>query len=113
MRPADRPRPILAPAALLAVSVAVCLGSTPSASAMSERRGLQEHEQAVASLIACLEAAAKQLAGQHAALSESDASPLPCTTASARSWRPVDDEPVVALHPHLSRLNLPPPTPFS
>lgn len=109
MRSSLRSRSTLAPAALAALSLAVCLSAGQSAPALNERRALQEHEQAVASLIACLEAAAKSLAGQAATLPYDDAGYRPLTTCISLVWQPSDEQPRVSPQTDLSRLNLPPP----
>ena len=113
MRPVLRSSSTLAPAALVALSLAVCLGSTATGPAVSERRSLAEQEQAVASLMACLEQAAKSLAGQTAAVVEHDAESFILPTTAAQPFQPADDAPVVSVQPHLSLLNLPPPAPLS
>ena len=70
---------------------------------------MQEHEQAVASLLACLEAAARSFAGQ-SALHIDPSREVAAPPALVATLEPsADDVPVVALQPHLSLLNLPPP----
>ena len=109
-------------AALLAVAVAICaggpaLGAVPSpvpppvpASADQRRVEAEEHEQAVASLIACLNEAARSLAGAPVAVLPAHPShPAPLTATPALPL-PADDLAVPPLQLHLSRLVLPPPT---
>lgn len=100
-------------AALLALSMAVCLGTSGATATTPDRRLEVEGDQAVASLMACIEAAAKTLAGQTAVICEgaSDTFVLPLHATQPTS--PHDDRPVVALRPHLSLLNLPPPATLS
>lgn len=105
--------------ALLAVAAAVCLSVPAGGMAVAvtgsggERRVTAEADDAVASFMACLNEAAKTLAGQTAAVVDRDADTF-SLPASPRLLRLVlDDTPVVALQPHLSRLNLPPPAALS
>ena len=109
-------------AALLAVAVAICaggpaLGAVPSpipsplpATPHDQRRvEAEDHEQAVASLIACLSEAARSLAGAPVALLSAHPSHPAPLTATPASPLPPDDLAVPPLQLHLSRLVLPPP----
>ena len=109
MRSADRLSLTLAPAALVALSLSVGIGSAAAGTSPTDRRTLLEHEQAVASLIACLEAAARNFAGQPAAVVERDAASTRSPAVVAVP-HPSDAAVPLPLRPHLSRLNLPPPT---
>ncbi|MEO1237547.1 MAG: hypothetical protein AAFX76_12235 [Planctomycetota bacterium] len=109
MKPALRPNSTAVPAALVALSLAACAGTPPQGSAISERRTFDEQERVVASLMACLEAAAREMAGQPVATGESRLVVFvpPVSTPERLIFQ--SDAPAVALRPHLSRLNLPPP----
>lgn len=105
--------------ALLAVA-AVCL-SVPvgglsagvNASMSQDRRVMTDTDEAVASFMACLNEAAKTLAGQTAAVVESPATLFDLHAPIAVPSIPTDDRPVVSIQPHLSLLNLPPPAALS
>ncbi len=106
--------------ALLAVAAAVCVTVTAGSGAAalqiqgtSDRRITAETDEAVASFMACLNEAAKTLAGQTAAVIESPATAFDLPTHLAIRLIPSDDRPVVSLQPHLSLLNLPPPADLS
>lgn len=105
--------------ALLAVAAAVCLSVPAGGVAVSltgsggERRATAEADDAVASLMACLNEAAKTLAGQTAAVVDRHAEPFTLPATARQLCLVLDDSPVVALQPHLSRLNLPPPIALS
>jgi hypothetical protein len=105
----SRSNPTVLPAAFVAMSVAVCLGASAGAPALSERRTLQDQEQAVASLIACLEAAAKEIAGQRMAVVEAEHSHPNAAETPGGTGPNFVEAPIIGLRPHLSRLNLPPP----
>lgn len=103
--------------ALLAVAAAVCL-SVPAGGVgvmigAGERRVTTDADEAVASFMACLNEAAKTLAGQTAAVTGPAGAPLTLPTVSVLSRWQLAAPPVVTLRLHLSRLNLPPPTPLS
>ncbi|MEM8739217.1 MAG: hypothetical protein AAGG38_12185 [Planctomycetota bacterium] len=104
-------QPAARSAAWLAVA-AVCLsaagGGTISA-AGAERRAAAESDAAVASLIACLNDAAKTLAGVPAAVIDCHPTAFSLPAAPTRIARPGDQAPTVTPRLHLSRLNLPPP----
>ncbi|MEO0514477.1 MAG: hypothetical protein AAF086_04185 [Planctomycetota bacterium] len=102
--------------ALLAVAAAVCVTVTAGSGAAalqiqgtSDRRITAETDEAVASFMACLNEAAKTLAGQTAAVIESAATTLDLSEQVTACLILSDDRPVVSLQPHLSLLNLPPP----
>lgn len=103
--------------ALLAVAAAVCVSVSAGGLAVptnpSDRRIAAETDEAVASFMACLNEAAKTLAGQTAAVVESPATTFDLQSQVAVQSVPCDDRPVVSIQPHLSLLNLPPPAALS
>ena len=100
-------------AALLALSVAVCLGSPGAMASGGERRVSAEADEAVASLMACLNEVAKTLVGQTAAVVTDRPDRFDLPAAPVGHPLPLDDQPVVSVQPHVSLLNLPPPAPLS
>ena len=112
MRRKLRTSPSLVPAALVALSLAGVVGALGHGGpAVSERRSLlQDQEQAVASLMACLEAAAKSLTGSVVGLAETHAGALPPVLPSTDHALPPRGPRFVADQHRLHRLNLPPPT---
>lgn len=103
--------------ALLVVATAVCVSVSTGGLAVSthpaDRRITAETDEAVASFMACLNEAAKTLAGQTAAVVDSPATTLDLPAYPAPTFVPENDRPVVSLLPHLSLLNLPPPAALS
>jgi len=99
--------------ALLAVAAAVCVSVSAGGLAVpthpNDRRITAETDEAVASFMACLNEAAKTLAGQTAAVVESPAAVFDLQLQAAVASVSFDDLPVVSLLPYLSRLNLPRP----
>ncbi|MBB6428527.1 hypothetical protein [Algisphaera agarilytica] len=115
-KPAN-PRDLSATMALLVVATAVCVSVSTGGLAVSthpaDRRITAETDEAVASFMACLNEAAKTLAGQTAAVVDSPATTLDLPAYPAPTFVPENDRPVVSLLPHLSLLNLPPPAALS
>lgn len=113
--------------ALLAVAAAVCLGASgggvigvsgvPGSTGTNpygdHRRVGAETDQAVASFMACLNEAAKTLAGPALAVVERDAETFTLPATPHLQPLTTDDFPVVAVQPHVSLLNLPPPATLS
>lgn len=110
-------RDLTATMALLAMATAVCVSVSAGGLAVSahptDRRIVAETDEAVASFMACLNEAAKTLAGQTAAIVESPATTFDLHAPVVVSLAPSDDRPLVSLQPHLSLLNLPPPAAVS
>ena len=110
MRVSSRACPSLLPATLVALSLATCVGVVGGTGpAVTERRSLQEQEQAVASLMACLEAAARSLAGQTAVIREADPAAVVPTPPASAPPRLTDAPRVASAQHRLDLLNLPPP----
>lgn len=109
MRYPTRSNSTLAPAALVALSLAVCLGSTATGQTVVERRTSAESEQAVASLLASIEAAARHFVGQTVAVLETTRPTVVPPRGFAADPPRLGHSPPIALAVHLSRLNLPPP----
>lgn len=105
--------------ALLAVAAAVCLtasgtGGLPVTGQHGDHRRVgADTDRAVASFVACLNEAAKTLAGATAAVVESDGDRFTLPVVTETDLTPTDDAPVVAVQPHVFLLNLPPPTTLS
>lgn len=108
----------LAPSlALLAVAAAICLSIPAGGAVLStnpvDRRVVADTDEAVASFMACLNQAAKTLAGSTAAVVERDGDRFTLLAAPGIYLAPTDDAPVVAIRPHVFLLNLPPPATLS
>ncbi len=110
-----RPQYAACSAALLALSVAACLGGTVAGSpgAAQDRRLSAETDEAVASFMACLNEAAKTLAGLTAVVGDERPPAFALPLGSFALLATPGDSPIVRVPLHISRLNLPPPAALS
>ena len=98
------------------LAVAFCL-SVPAGGLVStnpaDRRVMADTDEAVASFMACLNAAAKTLAGATVAVVETEGDRFTLAATSSVEFAPTHDTPVVSVQPHVFLLNLPPPAALS